>query len=657
MLAVVCEARTRDASSFGRLTQYMHFGSGRSRKLDPATGEVVERGEMYYSDAIIDARTAVAEMEAVAAQNSRIVDPIFHYVLAWQEGEEPSADQWREAVRRTQAAMGMDAHQYIAALHRDGTTWHVHVLANRVDPDTYRAADLWKCYERLDVAIREIEHLQGWKESAGLARWQDGQAVLLTKDEKRSRREGRVETEAADQGPPAQMQSWRDAESFLSWVRSEPSRALDAMMKRPGVSWIHVHETLARFGLTLNRTQRQGLAGYTVSARDERGREVYARARGRSRREADDEGEGISDGTGQRSEPGGPRAFRPSGPDAQQLTWVVDRKRGFVEYSLAGRRAFTDEGSLLRMSKELKGTIDRDPLRVALQLAVQKWGRELSLSGDEAFRRAVVEEAARLGLQVRFKDAEDERYRQQCAARRGGAQPSGAKADPLAAYKRAVDEADQSGDSLKTALAVARLKVAEEYQAAGKNPMHQFSEIDVEARRRLFDGGAGQPSAKPAPAGDNKKDELAERQAREYAQDFRALADGRRVRTPGFADGGQLWSRVPEGIRKDIEQINAMPAAEREAAFESLQREAVGRTAQIRELLSASHCEIWWADREEGDSPLHWIKWSSRALTRGHAFLDVFQQPRVGTVHVLLCLRDHDVVDRAQNGIAIRCDD
>jgi len=251
VLAVVCEARKRGQSSFGKLAHYLQFGSGRSLKVSDETGEVIERGQMYYSEAILSARYADVEMQAVARQNTRVKDAIFHYVLAWQEGEEPAVEQWQAAVKRTQEAMGMADHQYVAALHRDATTWHVHVMSNRVHPDTYGCADLWKCHERLDIAIREIENLQGWKASRGLARWQDGRAVLLTKDEKKRQRLTRAGWQEAPQGPAAQMEHWRDEESFSAWVKGAPAQALNALMKRERVSWQDVHAELARFGLTL----------------------------------------------------------------------------------------------------------------------------------------------------------------------------------------------------------------------------------------------------------------------------------------------------------------------------------------------------------------------------------------------------------------------
>jgi hypothetical protein len=106
-----------------------------------------------------------------------------------------------------------------------------------------------------------------------------GRARLLTKGEKnalRAAREARRGTSL--QGAALRMEIHRDTESFASWVKGGPAKALDAVMQREVASWQDVHSELARFGLELHRTEYGKFTGYTVSGRDERGREIYAKA-------------------------------------------------------------------------------------------------------------------------------------------------------------------------------------------------------------------------------------------------------------------------------------------------------------------------------------------------------------------------------------------
>jgi hypothetical protein len=301
------------------------------------------------------------------------------------------------------------------------------------------------------------------------------------------------------------------------------------------------------------------------------------RRAGRDQRAADL----IGDWSGTRSDPAGPRGFSAEQPDALALSWTVDRSRGHVQYSLAGVRVFTDEGSVLRMVRQEETDRQRAQLRVALQLAVQKWGRDLSLDGSEAFRRAAVEEAVCMGLTVKFKGAEDERYRQQFAGEgRGGGARAAASAplDPLARFRSLAAEAGRGGDAMQIGIAQARLDVAQEYQAAGKSPMHNLSEIEAEAQRRALKDSERQGALSPSPtaAGLNRAEELAV----QYVRDFRELASRRRIGMYGYGDEGNVWSALDASLRDRVERFNALAVHEQVAAAEDLQRETIERYIQ-----------------------------------------------------------------------------
>ncbi|TQT33233.1 relaxase, partial [Xanthomonas perforans] len=79
MLAPVPPRRPSGKSSFRKLKSYL------SEVLDPDTGEVQERGDVFLSPALLSADTAAKEMWAVASENPRVKDPVEHYILSWQE--------------------------------------------------------------------------------------------------------------------------------------------------------------------------------------------------------------------------------------------------------------------------------------------------------------------------------------------------------------------------------------------------------------------------------------------------------------------------------------------------------------------------------------------------------------------------------------------
>ena len=182
MLAPISGSRRDGGSSFRALKTYLGF------KKDSKSGELARRSEMVISDSLLSERTAQAEMKAVASENLRVNDPVYHYQLCWQEGEQPSKAQWKAAAERSIRSLGFEEHQYILAPHTDTDHFHVHIMVNRVHPETYRAHYPQFSKRTLDQTIREIEAEQGWKESKGLFRWdlEQKRAIRNTQAEMRA---------------------------------------------------------------------------------------------------------------------------------------------------------------------------------------------------------------------------------------------------------------------------------------------------------------------------------------------------------------------------------------------------------------------------------------------------------------------------------------
>ncbi|MET3135343.1 hypothetical protein AAKU55_005651 [Oxalobacteraceae bacterium GrIS 1.11] len=84
-------------------------------------------------------RTAGAEMRAVAAQNTRVHDPVYHVVLSWPDGEAPTDGQAFDCGAHALYAVGMAGHQYVFGVHCDTSHVHLHIAVNRVHPATFKA--------------------------------------------------------------------------------------------------------------------------------------------------------------------------------------------------------------------------------------------------------------------------------------------------------------------------------------------------------------------------------------------------------------------------------------------------------------------------------------------------------------------------------------
>src|SRR5690625_7222623 len=72
-----------------------------------------------------------------------------------------------ETVRRYLAYFGLKVHQALIVAHNDHVYKHVHVLANRVHPETGIAWDRWMDYKKLETSLRSLERELGWKEVPG----------------------------------------------------------------------------------------------------------------------------------------------------------------------------------------------------------------------------------------------------------------------------------------------------------------------------------------------------------------------------------------------------------------------------------------------------------------------------------------------------------
>lgn len=247
MIAKVPTKRSDSRSSFASLGQYMA-----GDKLDRETGEVLRSAADVHLDTnCLSARTASAEMRAAAAANPRVKDPVYHCVLSWQTGEKPTDKQMIDAAKAAQKAVGMDGHQYVYAIHRDTGNAHVHMMINRVHPDTAKSVYPDRDFYKLDKSMRETELAQGWAHDKGPHEVKEGKVV-------------RVERQA--DAPPALPTKAKDFEaatgheSLISYAQSVSADALEAVKKG---SWQELHSALRAHGLEIKEAG-QGFRIYSI---------------------------------------------------------------------------------------------------------------------------------------------------------------------------------------------------------------------------------------------------------------------------------------------------------------------------------------------------------------------------------------------------------
>ena len=104
------------------------------------------------------------EMISLAEESIQSKMPIAHWVLSWQDTEQPTPEKVDFAVRYFLQLMEWKKHQAFYAVHKNTSNLHVHILVNRVHPDTLKVHRPNRGFDidRAHLAIAKLERIQGW---------------------------------------------------------------------------------------------------------------------------------------------------------------------------------------------------------------------------------------------------------------------------------------------------------------------------------------------------------------------------------------------------------------------------------------------------------------------------------------------------------------
>ena len=108
-----------------------------TRNLATSEGERAAR----IMAATAEASPDLKHLAGGAATGRKLEKPVCHYSLSWAKDERPDRQEMKRAAAESLKALGMERHQALVVSHRDGQP-HVHVIANRVDPESGKAAGL-----------------------------------------------------------------------------------------------------------------------------------------------------------------------------------------------------------------------------------------------------------------------------------------------------------------------------------------------------------------------------------------------------------------------------------------------------------------------------------------------------------------------------------
>jgi hypothetical protein len=213
-------------SRIGSLLDYIEADG----RVEAQKAEYIGANGNFYSDSLQGQR---AEMVALAIEATRSRDPVDHWLLSWKEGEQPTQAQCDEAVEILKRHLGMNSeHLAVFALHRNTENYHLHVVLNRVHPDTLRVEDKGWCIDKAHKAIAEIIRAQGWeaeKNARYLAAGRNGEVIRAG-----SVREAQPRSKARDH---------ENATGEKSCERIALEKAAPILLNAK--SWAQVHEGLA----------------------------------------------------------------------------------------------------------------------------------------------------------------------------------------------------------------------------------------------------------------------------------------------------------------------------------------------------------------------------------------------------------------------------
>lgn len=128
-----CELRGSETKGnrFSLIVDYL----SKERKSGISALEKVYRGGVFQENFhgvtcfhnCSSVETAVAEMQEVVDRKRKSYgqfDPVFHYILSWQEHESPRPEQIQDCIRHTMNRLGLTGHQFMAAVHTDTDNLH-----------------------------------------------------------------------------------------------------------------------------------------------------------------------------------------------------------------------------------------------------------------------------------------------------------------------------------------------------------------------------------------------------------------------------------------------------------------------------------------------------------------------------------------------------
>lgn len=92
-------------------------------------------------------------MRLTAAKSVRVQRPVYHVVISWSAREQPSDAQMQQVADTACHDLGLEDYQRVYIAHRDRNHPHVHIVVNRIHPESGKAWQTSHDYRRLERSV------------------------------------------------------------------------------------------------------------------------------------------------------------------------------------------------------------------------------------------------------------------------------------------------------------------------------------------------------------------------------------------------------------------------------------------------------------------------------------------------------------------------
>lgn len=101
------------------------------------------------------------EAAGIKATGRKTTNPVYHFSLNWEPGETIPHKEMVTAAKSSLAALGYENHEAVFAVHTDKAHQHIHIVVNRINPETGKTHNPNNDYEALQRWAYQYEKDRG----------------------------------------------------------------------------------------------------------------------------------------------------------------------------------------------------------------------------------------------------------------------------------------------------------------------------------------------------------------------------------------------------------------------------------------------------------------------------------------------------------------